>query len=158
MGTHFGHPYKSFEPSMPILTGKEHPMQILGRIGPTVSMKSGDLHFGLERPQRTDLTSSNPPFWGVPNNFYFMNFFDPRSPSDQNGHLSVLGIKWAPHLRTPIKFFTPLWPPPVKNRSRCKNCRFGFGGLGPIVWAPNRNKQTDIDDKFIYERYGCKNI
>ncbi len=99
---------------------KEEPMQILGRIGPMVRVKSGDLNFGLKRPQRTDMISSGPPFWGVPNNFYFMNFFDPRPHSAQNGHLSVLGIKWAPLLGTPITFFTRLWPPPLKKRSPCK--------------------------------------
>ncbi len=65
---------------MTITIGKQHPMQILGRIGPTVGMKTGDLDIGLKRPRRTDLTSSGPPFWGVPNNFYFIQLFD-RRPS-----------------------------------------------------------------------------
>ena len=78
MGTHFGHPHKKFDPPMSLPVEKEHHMQILGRIGPTVSIKSGDLDCGLRQPRRSDLTSSGPPFWGVPNNFYFMQLFDWR--------------------------------------------------------------------------------
>ncbi len=102
MSTHFGHPYKSFEPYMPIPTGKEQSMQILGRIGPTVSMKGGDLHFGLKQPQRTDLTLSGPPFWGFPEQLIFYEKSGQRPPG-QNGHFSVLGITWAPLLGIPIK-------------------------------------------------------
>ncbi len=53
---------------------------------------------------RSDLIRS--PILGVPNNFYSMKKFEPRPPSGQNGHLSVLGIKRAPLLGTPIKFLT----------------------------------------------------
>ncbi len=49
-------------------------MQILGRIGPTVSIKSGDLDFGLRQPQRSDLTSSGPPFWGSQTTLILRNF------------------------------------------------------------------------------------
>ena len=108
MGTPFGHLYKSFEPSMSIPIGKEHPMQILGRIGPIVSMKCGDLNVYLKQPWRADLTSSSPPFLGVLNNFYFMKISYPRPSSGQNGHFSVLGIRWAPLLGTHIKNFAPL--------------------------------------------------
>ncbi len=73
MGSPFGHPYKKFDPLC-----QEEPMQISVRIGPTVSMKSSDLDFGLMQPRRSDLTSSRPPFWGLPNNFYFMQLFDWR--------------------------------------------------------------------------------
>ncbi len=49
MGNSFGHLYESFQPFMSIPIGKEHhPMQIFIRIGSTVSMKSGDLNFGLK--------------------------------------------------------------------------------------------------------------
>ena len=44
-------------------------MQTLGRIRPTVSIKCDDLNLGLKWLQRSDLTSSSPPFWGVSNNF-----------------------------------------------------------------------------------------
>ena len=53
---------------------KEHPMQILGRIGPTVSLESGDLNFGLRQPRRSDLTSSGPTFWRASNNVNLGNF------------------------------------------------------------------------------------
>ncbi len=36
MGTHFGHPYKVFYSLMSVPIEKEHPMQILERIGSTV--------------------------------------------------------------------------------------------------------------------------
>ncbi len=36
MGTHFGHPFKKIDPYMSLPIEKEHPMQILVRIGPTV--------------------------------------------------------------------------------------------------------------------------
>ncbi len=72
MGILFGHPSKKIYVPMTAPIEKEDPMQNLERIGPTVSIKSGSLDFGLKWPWRSDLTSSSPPFLGVPNNFYFL--------------------------------------------------------------------------------------
>ncbi len=97
---------------------KEEPMQILERIGPMVSLKSGDLNFNTQ-PRRSDLTLSSAPFWEVPNDFYFMKIFYWRLLSAQKNHFSVLGIKWATFLVTPIKNLPPPRPSPSKKRNPC---------------------------------------
>ena len=86
---------------------KEKPMQILVRIGQTVSMKSSDLDFGLMQPWRSDLTSSGPHFGGSPTTFILCNFLI-GGHLNFFGHFSLLGIERTPLLGTPIKKLTPL--------------------------------------------------
>ena len=76
MGTPFGHPYKSFEAFMSITIRKEYSMQIWGTIGPTISIKRGYLGTQMTLDLRSDAIWSL--FWGVPNNFYFIQLFDWR--------------------------------------------------------------------------------
>ncbi len=54
MGTHFGHPHKKFDPPMSLPVKKEHHMQILVRISPTV-WPATPLQTDRERDRETDI-------------------------------------------------------------------------------------------------------
>ncbi len=107
-----GHPFGAplllllFFTPMSVPIEKKHHMQILGRIGPTVSIKSGDLDFCLRQPQKLDLTSSGPPFWGPPQLLFYATFW-------LEAILTLFGLyghKIGTHFAQPYKKSTP--PPP----------------------------------------------
>ncbi len=112
-------------------------MQILGRMGSTISIKSSDLNFGLKLPRRIDLTFSSPPFLGASNNFYFMKNFDLRPPC----HFSALGIKWAPLFGHPYKKFYPPMTAPIEKKGR--HAKFGKDQSNSVAVYPGLTpKQT----------------
>ena len=117
MGTHFRHPYKNVNVN-------------LGRIGPTVSIKSGDLNCGLRQPRRSDLTSFGPPFWGVPNNFYFMQLFDCRPSRPFFGHFFTFGHNVGTPLGHPHKKIDPPMSLPIEKEHHMQI----LVRIGPTVW------------------------
>ena len=85
---------------------------------------------GLQRPPRSDLRSSGPPFWGVPCNFYFMKFFVWRPPSPPNGHS---GASVCPGGRRPRPRGRPHPPYVTRGVPGVARAKFRVGGLDGLA-------------------------
>ena len=140
MGTHFGHPYRKFDPPMSLPIDKEHHTQILVRIGPTIGIKCGDLDFSLMQPEvRSDLIRS--PILGGPQQLLFYATFSLESSFYPKKPFLILGIKWVPLLGTPIKKLPPHACPHWK---RGDHANFGKDWSNGDCWRLSERKPSAI--------------